>query len=417
MINPLILDQLTNQAMKALDAGQLETARQLFEDVLAKANAYPPFAVGAAYSVAAFHWGEYGNGIEAKAKYQFVISAGKALLPSASSKTASGIKVQMSYAAENLMLLSTSYDEFDTWAKELRELAPNEPILKELVPVVHADRDKGVPWAEEMFQRGSSYVNWGHFGSAMHPSSGACIFHLMLANRKVLRMQPDVWQKAIMGYNATVYEIGYKAEKLIRARHGRLGPELMGVAQFLVPLTKEYCEAQPSDEKAAQLLANAMKLADQYASSTTSSPSAAAGSPLPRTVAAAGVSPLDKVAGPAGFILILGFFQELLGWLAAGQPFLKTALVVVLGCMVIPSIGFSRLRSAKPLARYAMWIIMVLVVAATSPWGTGCIAMSSTVVKGISLFLSGLQMFCLLLATRSLASQDLAHYLAARDDA
>jgi hypothetical protein len=278
-VNPQELDRLNNNGIKAMGCGNLETACQLFERCLQEPAGDPFFAIGPAYALATFHWGEYGNGVVAKARFEFVIETGKSALAVCAMARKLGkankldvnldfaekfIPQQMGNAAENLMLLSTSYEEFDKWAEELRRIAPKEPILTELVPSVNAAREQGTPWAEQMFQRACSYINIGHFGSAIHPASGACILHLMLTNRRQLRMRQEVWQRAIMAYNATIYEIGYKAEKLIRASKGNEAQELSGIQQFLVPLTKEYCDAYPQDEQIATLLSNAGKIAAQY---------------------------------------------------------------------------------------------------------------------------------------------------------
>ncbi len=49
------------------------------------------------------------------------------------------------FAYENLMLVSLSFDEYDKWADELRRARPDEGILAGQVPVVHEQRDGGMP--------------------------------------------------------------------------------------------------------------------------------------------------------------------------------------------------------------------------------------------------------------------------------
>jgi len=278
-VNPQEIDRLNNDGLKAMGCGSLETARQLFERCLLESAGDPFFAIGPAYALATFHWSEYGNGVVAKTKFEFVMETGRSVLAACAMGRKLGkantlavnldfaekfIPQHMGYGAENLMLLSTSYEEFDKWAGELRRIAPKEPILAELVPSVNAAREQGAPWAEQMFQRACSYINIGNFGSAIHPASGACILHLMLTNRRQLRMRQEVWQRAVMAYHATISEIGYKAEKLIRACKGNEVQELYGIPQFLEPLTREYCDAYPQDDQIATLLSNAGKIAAQY---------------------------------------------------------------------------------------------------------------------------------------------------------
>ena len=278
-MNPQELDRLNSEGIKAMGYGNLESARQLFERCIQDSAGDPFFAVGPASALATFHWGEYGNGVVAKARYEFVMETGKSALAACVMARKLGkantlavnldfaekfIAQEMGNAAENLMLLSTSYEEFDRSAGELRRIAPEEPILAELVPSVNAAREQGTPWAGQMFQRACNCINIGHFGSAIHPASAACILHLMLTNRRQLRMRQAVWQRAVMAYHAAISEIGYKAEKLIRARKGNEVQELSGLQQFLVPLTKEYCDDYPHDEQIATLLSNARKIAAQY---------------------------------------------------------------------------------------------------------------------------------------------------------
>ena len=264
-----------------MGCGNLATARQLFERCLQESASDPFFAIGPAYALATFHWGEYGNGVVAKARFEFVMETGKSALAACAMARRLGrantfavnldfaekfIPQQMGNAAENLMLLSSSCEEFDKWAGELRRIAPKEPILAELVPSVNAAREQGTPWAEQMCERACSYINIGHFGSAIHPASGACILHLMLTNRRQLRMRQEVWQRAVMAYHAAICEIGYKAEKLIRARKGNEVQELSGLHQYVASLTKEYCDAYPHDEQIATLLGNANKIEAKYQS-------------------------------------------------------------------------------------------------------------------------------------------------------
>jgi hypothetical protein len=278
-VNPQELDRLNSEGIEAMGCGNLESARQLFERCVQESAGDPFFAVGPASALATFHWGEYGNGVVAKARYEFVMETGKSALAACVMARKLGkantlavnldfaekfIAQEMGNAAENLTLLSTSYEEFDRWAGELRRIAPEEPIIAELVPSVNTAREQGTPWAEQMFQRACNYINIGHFGSAIHPASAACILHLMLTNRRQLRMRQVVWQRSIMAYHAAISEIGYKAEKLIRARKGNEVHELSGIQQFLVPFTKEYCDAYPQDEQIATLLSNASKIAAQY---------------------------------------------------------------------------------------------------------------------------------------------------------
>ena len=51
-----------------------------------------------------------------------------------------------SLAAENLMLLSLSFEEYERWAEELRRLQPGNPILSGHRPAVLQAQEAGQPW-------------------------------------------------------------------------------------------------------------------------------------------------------------------------------------------------------------------------------------------------------------------------------
>ena len=79
-MNPQELDRLNSEGIKAMGYGNLESARQLFERCIQESAGDPFFAVGPASALATFHWGEYGNGVVAKARYEFVMETGKSAL-------------------------------------------------------------------------------------------------------------------------------------------------------------------------------------------------------------------------------------------------------------------------------------------------------------------------------------------------
>ncbi len=274
MTNPVELIQLNNAAIAARDNGRLGTARVLYEQMLSKAGTDTFCRSLASSSLGMLHWGEYGDGIEAKAKFEATMADCDSLSQGGNSKLQVPIRSQMACAAENLMLLAVSYEEFEKWTEQLRSIAPGETILEQLVPLVREQRDIGASWAEQMVRRALSYINVGHFGTAAHPASGACICSLVLSKRKALRLQTKEWNTAVSVYFAAICEICDKAEHRIRASGGNPYTELAGVGRFLLPFTKDYCDAHPGDKSIAKLLDNARMLSDKYSSEREIPPAA-----------------------------------------------------------------------------------------------------------------------------------------------
>lgn len=105
------------------------------------------------FNLGVIYWSKLGNGIAAKSEFRSAADVEEL------EDSQEEFRVLKANALENLMLCASSFDEFDIYTARLHELAPNEPILSGLVPVVQKERETGGPWSSMMFQLAMSNYN------------------------------------------------------------------------------------------------------------------------------------------------------------------------------------------------------------------------------------------------------------------
>ncbi len=159
------------------------------------------------------------------------------------------------------MILSLSYDEYESWAERLRALQPANDILRGQLPSVRDMRERGHPWSDVMFTLATGYYNrndpthdLGRYGA------GRSIVHLLLVNRKTLRLSRQKWAGAVDEYSALTHRICADALK-------RVGPSRVDEFLFIMgdalPLVREYVDSNPGDEFAAGTLASLQEVFDE----------------------------------------------------------------------------------------------------------------------------------------------------------
>lgn len=128
------------------------------------------------------------------------------------------------FAYEDLMLLSLSFDEYDQWADELRRARPDEGILAGQVPVVHKQRDEGMPWSDTMrmiasgyYRRNDPAADKGLYGRA------AGIYQLLLENRRSLRLNREEWSEVLYEYGALMQKLNMVATRAME-QSGNIDP-------------------------------------------------------------------------------------------------------------------------------------------------------------------------------------------------
>jgi hypothetical protein len=109
------------EAQALADARLLRSARAIYENTLATARnrverAFCSFQLGALY------WSAIGDGLRARALFRQTFT-----LCSEGELDSTNTPPLAANSAENLMLLSLSYDEYEQWASQLRRLQPDTP--------------------------------------------------------------------------------------------------------------------------------------------------------------------------------------------------------------------------------------------------------------------------------------------------
>lgn len=208
----------------------------------------------ASYQLGAFYWGEVGDGPSARSCFEETVAHWKRAAAEAGGKVNLPFPL-LANAAENLMLLSLSYEEFDRWADKLRREAPQEPILHELVPEFQKLRDAGEPWSSVILGYALNYINPGSVAGAGAPSSGACLFQLLIENRRQLRLPLQNWRAAVLGYMSAMSFVLGRADNLSLKHTGRHQPgELTFVTTKYTKHLVEYCSENSYDQELGRLL-------------------------------------------------------------------------------------------------------------------------------------------------------------------
>ncbi|MBP7828694.1 MAG: hypothetical protein KA248_02115 [Kiritimatiellae bacterium] len=331
---PANLDRINQEAIRAAERGLLQTALTRFQQALDSTTNALERAL-AAYQLGAFHWGETGEGSAAREFFQQTIREWRQGLSMWAGGRPPPKTTVVANAAENLMLMSLSFDEFDQWSEVLRSEAPDEPILSELAPVFQQKREEGVPWGEVILHYAFAYVRSPGLGGGSHPSSGACIFRLLIENRKALRLSRQNWRIAILGYVEAMCSVLGRAEDLMRKAAGGYQPaELAFAHPFMVKCVEEYCAENPADKELAMahdMVKKMMKRAS--APPAAAAPSQAGPAIDPRAKPTPGHFATALVA------MLLGLWpfvaHAALGWRIAGSVLITMGILSFLGLLAL----------------------------------------------------------------------------------
>lgn len=197
------------------------------------------------------HWSQVGDGV--RAKFHFLASYEESTKTDPNSQVA---QVLQPNACENLMVLSTSYEEYDRWAEILRKLRPNAPILSGQRPRIIESRDKGIPWSKAMSGIAHGYYNRadpqhdaGQYGQA------ASIYHLLLMHRRELRVTREEWARAAYEYGVLRFRLGPDTLKAAKQSNPTVDPrEFSPIVKDALPLVQECFSANPNDPNIKSLI-------------------------------------------------------------------------------------------------------------------------------------------------------------------
>ncbi len=190
----------------------------------------------ATYNLATIYWHHLGNGLEAR--HEFLAAIGD--FEQFGHGDTPIFKTVHANALENAMLCALSYDEFEELAGKLNAISPGIPILT----------DRGKPWSDSLFGLAGSYYNRsdpkldaGRYGEAKST------YHLMLANRKQLRLSEENWRIAIYEFCALSMRMTSDCLKVRGGDDDQNSPEeYLPILTEAIPLVDEYLSLNSGDD-------------------------------------------------------------------------------------------------------------------------------------------------------------------------
>jgi tetratricopeptide (TPR) repeat protein len=200
----------------------------------------------ATYNLATIYWHHLGNGLEARHEFLAAIDDFEQF----GYGDAPIFKTVHANALENAMLCALSYDEFEDLAGKLTVISPGIPVLTGLVPEVNKHRERGKPWSDSLFGLAGSYyyrsdpkLDAGRYGEAKST------YHLMLVNRKALRLSEENWRIAIYEFCALSMRMASDCLKARGGDHDRNSPEeYLPLLTEAIPLVDEYLSLNSGDD-------------------------------------------------------------------------------------------------------------------------------------------------------------------------
>lgn len=224
------------------EQGRLLSAKAQYEDLLSQYSV-PTARAKISYEYAVMHYRHTGDGEEARRLFQAVMEQCAKVETEMDSQDRE-IEVN---ACENLMLLSLSYEEYDTWAGRLEKIAPRSKMLSDHREVVHDMKDK-LAWFEAMHKFASTYYDPDPSKNVGLYASAAATLQLMLKNREALRFSRSDWGFATRAYAELVGLLTAKCgQNQERAGVAVNTQEFLFIAQGAIPLIEEYVISNPSD--------------------------------------------------------------------------------------------------------------------------------------------------------------------------
>jgi tetratricopeptide (TPR) repeat protein len=237
------LQRLLTQAFRMVDQKRSFEAKGIFEILLPYLDSPAQKAV-LLYQLGALGRSSLGDGIEARRLFQEVVKISKV----DSGRTAEVHEVHAD-ASENLMLLSLSYDDYESWAAELRAIRPHEPILLDQYPQFERFKEEGRPWSDILHMIACSYysrdpgrVDPGLYGEA------AATYHVILENRRTLRIRREDWAQDIAEHTALCIRLGNDTLNFASRYYPLLNPRpYLAMGAAAKGFIEDYLHFNPTD--------------------------------------------------------------------------------------------------------------------------------------------------------------------------
>jgi len=236
------LTRMTEDAESLLDQGRIVPALELLKEVRSLTR-IPSRRLWMTFNIGVLYWDKLGDGLSARTEF---LAAADMHGPELEETNA---RVLSANALENLMLSALSFEEFDAFTSRLMELAPEMPVVSGLPPTVHEIRDHAGPWSSVMIQLAMS--NYDRNDSAQDRARygvAKSTYHLLLANRKYLRLSRADWRLVVFEYAALALRMSGDCMN----RRGESSPyppeEFLPMLTDTVPFVDEYLSVFTGDD-------------------------------------------------------------------------------------------------------------------------------------------------------------------------
>ncbi len=196
---PVQLSDMLRAAAKLTDQRCYRLARQQYREI----SRQPLSSAGQyllAYNRGVFAWVHLGDGIAAREHFSEAVELAK------HGTSGPNREKVLANATENLMLLAVSYEEFFERASTLAKLSPEESILHQQLPHTREWQREGLPWSEVMTRRARAYWDTDPQLDSGCYACGASILHVLLANRKSLRLNEETYRTWLHTYVTLLFQ-------------------------------------------------------------------------------------------------------------------------------------------------------------------------------------------------------------------
>lgn len=242
-------DELFAQIERRIEQGQLKTALENLMTIAAHSSTSEIIKAKVRYDIGVLFYKHIGNGEKARIHFKTVADLCAQMVSTADRR----IQQLNVFALENLLLLSLSYEEFESLGDQIRTLSPSSETIS-MINGVREMKTKGSSWAEVMGFMG------GHAFEQKDYPLVASIFQLMLAHRGGLRLSRKQWRGAVRTYGEAIrYILASHGDRIERERRvlsagRRTSPtEVVFLGEDALPVLNEYLNDNSSDDEVMEI--------------------------------------------------------------------------------------------------------------------------------------------------------------------
>lgn len=222
---------------------RLRTARDELRSLLGRVDE-PLLRASLGFQLGSLCWGEIGDGVESRRLFH---EAAELLATTWSLTLSPDTQTLAANCCENAMLLSLSYDEFEMWATRLEALQPANAILSILRPRIREQQEAGHAWSRIVLEMSRAYTAADRADSTGRHACGAATLHLVLANRRELRVPRAEWRLATIAYAAAKVMTVMRILDATPPPDAASAREVAVVLEDALPLVRAYTRTYPRD--------------------------------------------------------------------------------------------------------------------------------------------------------------------------